>query len=94
VTVVSEGATPQWYERPDARAALAARDVGAVYRLLQRQGVPQREIARRAGQSQSEVSEILRGRRVRDVLVLGFVNTNAGGGLVSDAGRLTAVLYE
>jgi transcriptional regulator with XRE-family HTH domain len=68
--VVNEGVTPQWYERPEARAALDARDVGAVYRLLQREGVPQREIARRAGQSQSEVSEILRGRRVRDVMVL------------------------
>ena len=70
VTVVNEGVTPQWYERPEARAALTARDVGAVYRLLQREGVPQREIARRVGQSQSEVSEILRGRRVRDVVVL------------------------
>jgi transcriptional regulator with XRE-family HTH domain len=68
--VVSEGATPQWYERPEARAALTARDIGAVYRLLQRAGVPQREIAERVGQSQSEVSEILRGRRVRDVAVL------------------------
>lgn len=34
---------------------------------LQQDGVTQREIARRTGQSQSEVSEILRGRRVRDV---------------------------
>ena len=38
--------------------------------MLQREGVPQREIAERVGQSQSEVSEILRGRRVRDVMVL------------------------
>jgi transcriptional regulator with XRE-family HTH domain len=44
--------------------------VGAVYRLLQRVGFSQREIARRTGQSQSEVSEILRGRHVRDVMVL------------------------
>ncbi|MGH3755508.1 MAG: helix-turn-helix domain-containing protein [Pseudonocardiaceae bacterium] len=67
---MSDGVTPQWYERPEARAALAARDVGVVYRLLQRYGVSQREIARRTGQSQSEVSEILKGRRVRDVTVL------------------------
>ncbi|MBV9163284.1 MAG: helix-turn-helix transcriptional regulator, partial [Pseudonocardiales bacterium] len=33
-------------------------------------GVSQREIARRTGQSQSEVSEIVRGRQVRDVTVL------------------------
>ncbi len=68
--MVSEVVTPQWYERPEARAVLAARDVGGVYRLLQRDGVTQREIAGRTGQSQSEVSEILRGRQVRDVTVL------------------------
>ncbi len=68
--MVSEGVTPQWYERPEARAVLTARDVGGVYRVLQRDGVTQREIARLTGQSQSEVSEILRGRQVRDVTVL------------------------
>ncbi|MGH3871872.1 MAG: helix-turn-helix domain-containing protein [Pseudonocardiaceae bacterium] len=52
------------------RVALAARDVTCVYRLLYEGGVAQREIARRTGQSQSEVSDILRGRRVRDVTVL------------------------
>jgi transcriptional regulator with XRE-family HTH domain len=49
---------------------LVARDIGVVYRLLQRNGVTQREIARCTGQSQSEVSAILQGRQVRDVLVL------------------------
>lgn len=68
--MVREAGTPPWYERPEARAALGARDVGAVYRLLQQDGVSQREIARRTGQAQSEVSEILRGRQVRDVTVL------------------------
>ncbi|MGH3975735.1 MAG: helix-turn-helix domain-containing protein [Pseudonocardiaceae bacterium] len=67
---MSEGVIPQWYERPQARAVLAARDVGGVYRLLKREGVTQREIARRTGQSQSEVSAIMRGRQVRDVTVL------------------------
>jgi transcriptional regulator with XRE-family HTH domain len=52
------------------RAALAARDVARIYRLLCEGGVSQREIARRTGQSQSEVSEILHGRTVRDVTVL------------------------
>ncbi len=70
MVVVSDGVAPQWYESPEARGVLVARDVGGVYRLLQREGVTQREIARRTGQSQSEVSEILRGRRVRDVMVL------------------------
>ena len=68
--MVHKGVESPWYEEPEARAALAARDVGAVYRLLQRVGVSQREIARRTGQSQSEVSAILRNRTVLNVMVL------------------------
>ncbi len=62
---------PDLWRRPDMLAALAARDVGTVYRLLQRVGVSQRRIAAMTGQSQSEISEILGGRRVSayDVLV-------------------------
>jgi transcriptional regulator with XRE-family HTH domain len=45
-------------------AALAVRDVAAVYRLLQKHGVSQRQIAALTGQSQSEISEILGGRKV------------------------------
>jgi transcriptional regulator with XRE-family HTH domain len=70
VIVVSAEGTSPWFERPEARVVLAARDISAVYRLLQGDGVSQREIARRTGQAQSEVSEILHGRQVRDVLVL------------------------
>ncbi|MFL6146662.1 MAG: helix-turn-helix domain-containing protein [Pseudonocardiaceae bacterium] len=55
---------PAWWERPDLRAALAVRDIGAVYRALADLGVSQRRIAALTGQSQSEVSEILSGRRV------------------------------
>ncbi|MGH3708787.1 MAG: helix-turn-helix domain-containing protein [Pseudonocardiaceae bacterium] len=61
---------PGFFDGDEMRAALAARDVGTVYRLLGRQGVSQRQIARLTGQSQSEVSEIRKGRRVRDVLLL------------------------
>ena len=46
------------------RDALAARDISLVYRLLRMQGVSQRHIAAKTGQSQSEVSEILKGRQV------------------------------
>ncbi len=46
------------------RAALCVRDIGAVYRELQRAGVPQRQIAALTDQSQSDVSEIVSGRRV------------------------------
>ena len=51
------------WKRRDMRIALAARDIGAVYRLLQRFGVSQRRIAAAAEQSQGEVSEIIAGRR-------------------------------
>jgi transcriptional regulator with XRE-family HTH domain len=56
---------------PEMRAALAARDIAMVYRRLQRVGISQRRIAALTGQSQSEISEILGGRRVvaYDVLV-------------------------
>jgi hypothetical protein len=53
-----------------ARLALARHDVAAVYRILQRHGVSQRRIAHLTGQSQSEVSEILKGRQVRAYGVL------------------------
>lgn len=46
------------------RDALSARDVSQIYRLLRRRGVSQRSIAALTGQSQSEVSEILKGRQV------------------------------
>ncbi|MBV9028726.1 MAG: helix-turn-helix transcriptional regulator, partial [Pseudonocardiales bacterium] len=52
------------------RAALAARDIGALYRLLRRVGVSQRKIAQLTGQSPSEVSEIIKGRQVLNVRVL------------------------
>jgi transcriptional regulator with XRE-family HTH domain len=61
---------PTLLGRADMRAALGARDIGAVYRLLGNAGVTQRRIAQLTGQAQSEVSEILKGRQVRDVQVL------------------------
>jgi transcriptional regulator with XRE-family HTH domain len=59
------------WESPDMRAALAAREISTVYRLLRREGISQRQIAAMTGQSQSEVSEILKGRQVMayDVLL-------------------------
>ena len=52
------------------RRALAHRDIAAVYRLLQRFGLSQRTIASHTGQSQSEISEIIKGRWVNDYEVL------------------------
>ena len=50
---------------PDMRLALAGRDIAAAYKILGRNGVSQRRIAAVCDQSQSEISEILAGRRVR-----------------------------
>jgi transcriptional regulator with XRE-family HTH domain len=63
--------TPEAWEDPEMRAALAGREVSTIYKLLRRRGVSQRQIAAMTGQSQSEVSEILKGRQVMafDVLV-------------------------
>jgi transcriptional regulator with XRE-family HTH domain len=55
---------PALWKRADMRAALAARDIAGVFKLLQRTGVSQRHIAALTGQSQSEISEILAGRQV------------------------------
>ena len=67
----ANGDAPPWYMCPDARKALAERDIGAVYRLLYRDGISQQEIARRTRQRQSEVWEIMHGgRQVRDITVL------------------------
>jgi transcriptional regulator with XRE-family HTH domain len=66
---------PPWarfYDRADVRAILAERDIGGLFRVLKDDaGLTQRTIADLTEQSQSEVSEILAGRRVLayDVLV-------------------------
>lgn len=65
------GIDPELLADSRMRAVLAERDVVGVYRLLTRHGISQREIAAATGQSQSEISEILKGRQVQayDVLV-------------------------
>lgn len=52
------------------RGAMAARDVGAVFRTLTNAGYSQRAIAALVGQRQSEVSDVLHGRDVISVRVL------------------------
>jgi transcriptional regulator with XRE-family HTH domain len=65
------GVPPEVWEKSEMRDALAAREVSSIYKQLRRNGVSQRQIAAMTGQSQSEVSEILKGRQVMayDVLV-------------------------
>ncbi|WP_410576140.1 XRE family transcriptional regulator [Amycolatopsis sp. lyj-108] len=66
---------PQVWEGPRMRAALAARDIAAVFRLLKACGVSQRRIASLTGQSQPEVSDIVRGRVVMAYEVLSRIAT-------------------
>ena len=69
---------PKIWTRPAMRQALAGMDIGAVYRILQAQGFSQQRIAALTGQSQPEVSAILRGRRVIAYLVLARIADGLG----------------
>ncbi|MGH3868694.1 MAG: helix-turn-helix domain-containing protein [Pseudonocardiaceae bacterium] len=60
----------EFVDSDEVRAALGALDIGALYRLVNRLGVTQRQIAELTDQSQSEVCEILQGRQVVNVHVL------------------------
>ncbi|MGH4015808.1 MAG: helix-turn-helix domain-containing protein [Pseudonocardiaceae bacterium] len=59
------GLPPDWYTAPDLKPVLAGRDIGALYRWLNAAGVVQRQIAVLTGSSQSEIADIMTGRRVR-----------------------------
>ncbi|MGH3921489.1 MAG: helix-turn-helix domain-containing protein, partial [Pseudonocardiaceae bacterium] len=66
-----------WHE--DMRAVLWARDIGTVYRLiLEATGMSQYRLAKLVGQSQSEVCEILKGRRVKDITLLERIVSRLG----------------
>lgn len=85
------------WQQPEMRAALAARDISTVYRLLRRVGVSQRQIAAMTGQSQSEVSEILKGRQVMAYDVLARIADGLGiprghMGLAYDEATATSVV--
>ena len=62
---------PRLFDSPEMRATLGERDIGALFRAVKATGVSYRTIAALVGMSQSEVSEIISGRRVHsyDVLV-------------------------
>jgi transcriptional regulator with XRE-family HTH domain len=63
---------PEWvWTEPAMLPVLAGRDMCAVYTHLQHLGLSQRRIGARTGQSQGEVAEIIKGRRIisYDVLV-------------------------
>src|SRR5215831_8301066 len=66
------------WEKREMREALAGREISAVYRNLRKEGISQRQIAALTGQSQSEVSEILKGRQVMAYDVLARIADGLG----------------
>jgi transcriptional regulator with XRE-family HTH domain len=70
--------TPDVWNGREMRDALASRNISEIYRQLRRVGVSQRQIAASTGQSQSEVSEILKGRQVMAYDVLARIADGIG----------------
>ncbi|GAB3286360.1 helix-turn-helix domain-containing protein [Parasphingorhabdus pacifica] len=79
-TIGSNGSpvTPDAWNSKEMREALANRNISEIYRQLRRIGVSQRQIAASTGQSQSEVSEILKGRQVMAYDVLARIADGLG----------------
>src|SRR5439155_24360295 len=69
---------PAVWDNGEMRTALAGREVSSVYRNLRKEGISQRQIAAMTGQSQSEVSEILKGRQVMAYDVLARIADGLG----------------
>lgn len=69
---------PAVWDEPEMREALAVRDMAAVFRLLKAHGVSQRRIAALTGQSQPEISDILRGRIVTSYDLLSRIARGLG----------------
>lgn len=69
---------PEVWESTEMRGALANRNISEVYRQLRKHGISQRQIAAMTGQSQSEVSEILKGRQVIAYDVLARICSGLG----------------
>ena len=60
------------------RYALATRDIGRVYQVVHQHGFSQQRIAALTGQSQPEVSAIMKGRRVMAYDVLARIFDGLG----------------
>ncbi|QGK68219.1 helix-turn-helix domain-containing protein [Allosaccharopolyspora coralli] len=79
-TIVTGGSpvTPDVWNGREMREALSERNISEIYRQLRKVGVSQRQIAASTGQSQSEVSEILKGRQVMAYDVLARIADGLG----------------
>lgn len=73
-----ERPAPAIWDEPRMHRALARRDITTVYRLLQDYGWAQRHVSHLTGQSQSEVSAILKGRQVVSYAVFERLADNLG----------------
>ncbi|MCA1676221.1 MAG: helix-turn-helix transcriptional regulator, partial [Actinobacteria bacterium] len=73
-----ERPSPDLWDEPEMHRILAARDITRLYRALCALGMRQRDIAELTGQSQSEISEILKGRRVLAYDVLARIADGLG----------------
>jgi transcriptional regulator with XRE-family HTH domain/tetratricopeptide (TPR) repeat protein len=69
---------PAVWEDAEIQSALRVRDIGAVYRQLKRRGVSQRRIGGLTGQTQPEVSAIMKGRQVMAYDVLSRIADGLG----------------
>lgn len=73
-----ETVEPALFGRGDVRAALVYGDLGEVYRLLEQAGVSARQIARLTAHSAAEVRQIMNGRQVCNVGVMGRIADGLG----------------
>lgn len=85
-TVLVPVALPDWvWQKPDVREALRARNVGAIFRIVQQHGHSQGRIATACGMAQGRVKEIINGRR--EVSQLDVFERVAEGLAMPDAAR-------
>lgn len=73
-----EPISPEMWDAPDMLKALACRDIGTVFGLLKRWGIPQSQIAAIVGMSPSEVSDVVAGRQVRNYRTLARIADQFG----------------
>jgi hypothetical protein len=69
---------PAMWARADVREALARRDVGALYEILRRHGVPLHAVAAATGQSLPQVWAAIAGRRTVSADVLARIADGLG----------------
>ncbi|MGH3659834.1 MAG: hypothetical protein ACRDUA_24605, partial [Micromonosporaceae bacterium] len=72
---------PAMWSRPELQPMLVGHDIGALYRTLREIGIAQRRIAELTGSTQSQVADIMAGRRTRVMVYDVLVRTAEGLGI-------------